>query len=196
MLQDIPKPILDRMKYLEAIDARDRTDGTPRLERLRQIPPETGRFIAMLATVAPAGSIIEIGTSAGYSTLWLCLAGILMNRKITTYELLEDKVKLAQETFEEAGVTNLVTLVQGNALDYLAGLKKISFCFLDAEKEIYSDCYKAVIPNLVNGGILAADNAINHQSTLKPMFDYVQSDKRVDSMVVPVGKGVLVCRKL
>ncbi|MBN1318285.1 MAG: O-methyltransferase [Anaerolineales bacterium] len=196
MLQDIPKPILDRMKYLEAIDARDRTDGTPRPQRLRQIPPETGRFIALLATIVPPGRTIEIGTSAGYSTLWLCLAGILMNRKITTYEIMEEKADLAQETFEKAGVTRLVTLVRGDALDYVPRQERISFCFLDAEKEVYAACYEAVIPKMVTGGILAADNAINHQATLKPMLERVQSDKRVDSLIVPVGKGVLVCRKL
>lgn len=62
MLHDIPKTIIDRMRYLEAIDAKDRQDGTGRLQRLRQIPAETGKFIAMLAVNAPEGDYIEIGT--------------------------------------------------------------------------------------------------------------------------------------
>ena len=73
MFHDIPEPIIRRMRYLEEIDARDRIDGTPRMERLRQIPPATGRFIALLAAAAPGGRIVEIGASAGYSTLWLAL---------------------------------------------------------------------------------------------------------------------------
>ena len=74
MFDDIPKRILDRMQELEEIDECDRANGTARLERLRQIPPETSKLIALLAATAPAGRFIEIGTSAGYSTLWLYLA--------------------------------------------------------------------------------------------------------------------------
>ncbi len=63
-----------RMQALEAMDAADRSDGTPHAKRLRQIPPETGRFLAILAASAPAGNLVEVGTSAGYSALWLSLA--------------------------------------------------------------------------------------------------------------------------
>ena len=62
MFNDIPESIVTRMQYLEEIDARDRGDGTTHLARLRQIPPEAGRFIALLAAAAPAGRYIEIGT--------------------------------------------------------------------------------------------------------------------------------------
>jgi caffeoyl-CoA O-methyltransferase len=54
MFHSIPPSVLARMKYLEQIDANDRRDGTPRLRRLRQIPPETGKFLALLAAAAPA----------------------------------------------------------------------------------------------------------------------------------------------
>ena len=54
------------MDELEALDARDRSDGTPRLRRLRQLPPKIGRFLSLLASSAPAGTIVEVGTSAGY----------------------------------------------------------------------------------------------------------------------------------
>ena len=74
MFIDTPKAVLSRMAELERTDSRDRTDGTPRMKRLRQIPPEVGKFIAILAATAPAGQWVEIGTSAGYSTLWLALA--------------------------------------------------------------------------------------------------------------------------
>ena len=84
MFHDIPEPLKVRMHYLEEIDSRDRQDGTPHLKRLRQVPPETGRFIALLAASAPPGAYIEIGTSAGYSTLWLALACRQSGRTITT----------------------------------------------------------------------------------------------------------------
>lgn len=183
------------MKYLEGLDAQDRIDGTPRLLRLRQVPPETGKFIALLAAAAPAGRYIEIGTSAGYSTLWLALACRLVKKKITTFEILEKKAKLARETFDLAGVDDVVTLVQGSALDHLPNCENIAFCFLDAEKEDYFECYGAVVPNMVPGGILVADNAIDHEQTLRPMLDRALADDRVDALIVPIGRGELVCRK-
>jgi predicted O-methyltransferase YrrM len=196
MFHDIPQDILDRMRYLEHLDAQDRRDGTPRMQRLRQIPPETGRFIALLAAGAPAGTWIEIGTSAGYSTLWLALACRQVGRKLATFEVLGDKARLAEETFRLAGVEEVVELVVGDARAYLQSYRDIAFCFLDAEKEVYGDCYEAVVPNMVSGGLLIADNAINHKGTLKPMLERALSDERVDALIVPIGKGELVCRKI
>ena len=195
MFHDIPPQITARMKQLEAADHLDREDGTTRLQRLRQIPPESGRFIALMLKHAPKGEALEIGTSGGYSTLWLTLACKTRNQKLTTFELLPEKVRIARETFELARVSELVTLIEGDARDYLVAYEDISFCFLDAEKEVYQDCYDLVIPRLCEGGILIADNAINHASTLQPMIDHALADKRVDSMVVSVGKGLLYCSK-
>jgi len=183
------------MRELEQMDARDRTNGTTRMKRLRQIPPEVGKFIAIVAAAAPAGRYIEIGTSAGYSTLWLALACRAVGRRITTYEILDEKAELARRTFDEAGVGDVVEFIHGDALDHLPGCKDIAFCFLDAEKEIYDRCYEALMPGMVQGGFLVADNAINHQATLRPMLDRALQDERVDALIVPIGKGELVCRK-
>ncbi len=196
MFHDVPEAVKVRMRYLEEIDGRDRQDGTPHLKRLRQVPPETGRFIALLAASAPQGAFVEIGTSAGYSTLWLALACRHLGHTITTYEVLDEKVRLARETFRRAGVEDVVEMVHGDARSHLAGSGRLAFCFLDAEKEVYQDCYEAVVPNLVPGGLLLADNAINHQQVLGPMLDKALNDTRVDALIVPIGKGVLVCRKI
>jgi len=183
------------MRELEQLDRCDRADGTPRLKRLRQIPPEVGKFIAIMAAGAPAGHWIEIGTSAGYSTLWLALACRAAGRRITTYEILDEKAVLARQTFTATGVGDVVEFVHGDALDHLTGGQDIAFCFLDAEKEIYGRCYEAVLPRIVPGGILVADNAINHQATLQPMLERALQDGRVDALIVPIGNGELVCRK-
>ncbi|HEV2211529.1 MAG TPA: class I SAM-dependent methyltransferase [Verrucomicrobiae bacterium] len=195
MFHDIPLQILERMAELERRDALDRTDATPRPQRLRQIPPEVGKFIALLAAAAPPGRCLEIGTSAGYSTLWLVLACRAVGRKITTFEILQDKAALARQTFAQAGVTALVELVTGDALQHLPGCHNIAFCFLDAEKESYQAAYDLVVPRLVPGGMLVADNAINHRATLEPMLDHALGDRRVDALIVPIGKGQLLCRK-
>jgi predicted O-methyltransferase YrrM len=196
MFQNISPAILKRMAYLEQIDRNDRSDGTTRLKRLRQIPPETGKFLAILAASSPNGQFLEIGTSAGYSALWISLACAIRNCKLRTYEILDDKFNLEIETFREANVTQYIESIHGDVLQDLANIDNISFCFLDAEKEIYEKCYDAIVPKLVTGGILVADNAINHYETLKPMIGKAFSDNRVDSLVIPIGKGELVCRRI
>ncbi len=195
MFHDIPIGMLERMHELERRDRADRIDGTPRLDRLRQIPEETGRFLALWAASAPKGAVIEIGTSAGYSTLWLSLACRATARTLTTFEVLPRKVAFARETFSGAGVDDVVKLVEGDFLDYADEFDQVGFCFLDAEKEVYEACYDVVVPCLVPGGILIADNAINHRETLQPMLDAALVDERVDALVVPIGKGELVCRR-
>jgi predicted O-methyltransferase YrrM len=196
MFHHVPEAVLVRMQHLEEIDAKDRVDGTPHSQRLLQIPPETGRFIALVAAAAPRGTWLEIGTSAGYSTLWLALACRERSTKVVTFEVLEEKAKMASETFKDAGVENYVELVVGDAREYLDSYSGVSFCFLDAEKGIYHACYERVIPNMVSGGFLVADNAISHEDILRPMIERALNDERVDALVVPIGRGELVCRKL
>lgn len=196
MFGNIPKEMRDQMRRLEEADARDRINGTSRMDRLRQIPPETGRFLAILAAGAPEGIHIEIGTSAGYSTLYLALACREKGCRIVTFEVLKEKAAMARETFRMAGVGDTVHLIEGDALQYLGDYTDISFCFLDAEKEDYPECYEMVVARMVSGGILAADNVISHQEFLQPMLDRVVSDNRVDSLVVPIGKGILLCRRI
>jgi caffeoyl-CoA O-methyltransferase len=195
MFHNIPEAITKRMKYLEDFDAQDRIDGTERMDRLRQIPPESGKFIALMAASSPLGDILEIGTSAGYSTLWLALAARERNCKIYTFELLEKKVKLAEQIFAEAAVEDVVSLIGDDALNHIEKYPGTAFCFLDSGKEVYAACYKEVIPILASGGILIADNVISHQKDLQPWVDEVLRDTRVDALVVPIGKGLLLCRK-
>ncbi len=184
------------MEFLEEIDARDRQDGSPKLQRLRQVPPETGKFIAILAASCPAeGDFIEIGTSAGYSTLWLSLAAREKGIKIKTFEILQEKINLAKETFMLSGVGKYVDLVEGDFLSRALDIEKISFCFLDAEKELYKDCFQFIAPRLVTNGLLAADNAISHFEFIEPMMAIAEQDPRFDCMTVPVGKGVFICRR-
>ncbi len=196
MFHDIPKEIEERMHYLEARSKQEKAEGRPMLERLRQVPPDTGKFLALLAASSPKGIWLEIGTSGGYSTLWLALACRQMGRKLVTFEVLEEKVRLARETIKVAGIEDVVELVPGDAREHLEKYRNVSFCFLDAEKEYYLDCYEKVVPNMVPGGLLVADNVISHQDQLKTMVDRALTDRRMDALVVPFKSGELVCRKL
>jgi predicted O-methyltransferase YrrM len=195
MFNDLSADVLEVMHELEARDERDRDDGTPHLERLRQITPDTGRFIALWAASAPAGAMIEIGTSAGYSALWLAQACRLDGRSFTTFEILPAKARLARATFDRTALTDVVHLVEGDFLDHADEFTDVAFCFLDAEKDVYEACYDVIVPKMVPGAILIADNATSHREDLQPLIDRVLADERVDAMVATVGKGELVCRR-
>ncbi len=195
LFTDIPKPVLDRMSYLEERDARDRKDGTPHLKRLRQISAETGMLLAILAASAPRGPVLEIGTSGGYSALWLSLACKQRGDKLVTYELLHDKAVLARETFAKAQVEDWVELVNGDARSHLKEREEVAFCFLDAEKEMYTEIYKEIVPRLLPGGMLVADNVISHKDDLAAFVNQSRKDQSVDTAVLSVGKGLLVCTK-
>lgn len=196
MFDAISSEMLECMKYLEEIDSRERIDGTPSLKRLRQIPPETGKFIALIASNCPEGEFVEIGTSAGYSAMWISLACMERKIKLKTYEILPEKIKLARETFKKAKIEKYVELIEGDAIENIKSLKNISFCFLDAEKEIYEKCYDIIIPKMVKKGVLIADNVISHYEILKPMIEKALSDNRIDSLIVPIGRGELICRRI
>lgn len=107
------------MAALEAIDEADRADGTPQARRLRAIRPEVGQFLLTLALAIAARTIVEVGTSGGYSTLWLAVAAARSGGRVVTFEIDPDKVRRARETFEAAGVEALVDLRAGDGADGL-----------------------------------------------------------------------------
>ena len=184
------------MRELEAIDGRDRKDGTPRLERLRQVPPETGRFLAITAASAPPGAWVEIGASAGYSAMWLALAARERGARLVTFEILAAKARLARETFARAGVGDVVELREVDAIAGLEAFDAVSFAFLDAEKEVYLRCWEALSARLVPGALVLADNVISHRDEMADFLAAVAVDPRIDSVVVPIGMGVLLARRM
>ena len=193
MFHDVPDAVKKRMIYLEDLDRKHRSESAPSHIRLKQVPRETGEFLALLASLAPTSTWLEIGTSGGYSALWLALACRYVGAKLVTFEVSRDKVVLARDTFSLAGVEDVVKLIHGDAREYLDGYKGIGFCFLDAEKEIYLECYDKIVPNMMKGGILIADNIISHRNILERMVEHATQDVRVDAVVVPIGSGELVC---
>jgi predicted O-methyltransferase YrrM len=145
--------------------------------------------------MAPPGKYLEIGTSGGYSALWLSLACRELGRNLITFEVVKEKVEMARETFRVAEVEDIVEIIEGDARQYLDDYKGISFCFLDAEKDIYAECYEMIVPNMTTNGILVADNVISHKDILEKMVEDALNDQRVDAMVVPIGSGVLYCMR-
>ncbi|CAM4445314.1 O-methyltransferase [Paenibacillus macerans] len=196
MFHNIPERIKKKMLELEQVNILDQEDGTERVKRLRQIPPETGKLISLLLASAPEGNVLEIGTSGGYSTLWLAMACQLKNRQLHTFEIEEVKIQIARETFAFAGLEELVQLETGDALTNITKFDEIGFCFCDLDKEFYDDIYNFVLPRLVSGGLFIADDVISHSNILQTFVDKVLCDPCVDALVIPINKGVLLARKL
>lgn len=194
----VPDRVRPVMARLEAQDAADREDGTPQLQRLRQIPPEVGRFLLALALSIEARSIVEVGTSGGYSTLWFAIAATRSDGRVTTFDVDPDKVAMARRTFEDAGVADRVEL---RAEDGRAGLDALpaasaDLVFLDAEKDLYDGMLEPAIRALRPGGLLVADNLISHESALAGFRDRALADARLNGLVVPIGRGELLAVRL
>ena len=195
MFHDIAPRMTLRMRELEARDAVDRTDGTAHADRLRQIPPDTGRFLALLAASAPEGEWVEVGSGAGYSAMWLSLACKAKGRVLKTFELSYRKAAMARETLRQTGIEHLVELVEADALEELPRLGGVGFAFLDAERSILEPCFELLLERMIPGAILCADNVISHRHQIESFMERIPRDARVDSVVVPIGSGVLVCRR-
>jgi len=126
---------------------------------MANVDPRHGRLLRILAESTKAKQVVEIGTSNGYSGLWLCLGLKATGGKLVTFDLDHEKVLLARANFKRAGVENLVTVVEGDAHRTVSQLKEpIDILFLDADKEGYLDYLRQLLPLVRPGGLILADN--------------------------------------
>src|SRR5512140_3219938 len=146
------------MASLEARDAADRTDGTTRELRLRAIRPEVGQMLATLIVAIGARTIVEVGTSSGYSTLYLAAGARRTGGRVVTFEVDPAKVELASGTFADAGVEDVVELRHADGVAGLASFAgRADLVFLDAEKGDYLGAPALALEARRPGGLPAAD---------------------------------------
>jgi len=126
---------------------------------MMNVSQEDGRLLRLFVAAADAKHVVEIGTSNGYSGIWICLALRGTGGKLTTYEIDARRAGLARENFKRAGVDRMVTLVEGDAHEEVTKLKEpIDVLFLDADKEGYIDYLNKLMPLLRPGGLILAHN--------------------------------------
>jgi caffeoyl-CoA O-methyltransferase len=189
----IEPPASDVMARLEMRDAGERERGAARSERLRQITPDVGRFLHTLVLATKPRAILEIGTSGGYSTIWLATAARVTGGHVTTLEIDPVKAGLAEENLRAAGLAGEVNVRLGDAFAYLRDLDtRVDFVFLDAEKEDYLGFYELIVPLMNPGAVLVADNLISHELELAEFRERALSDKRLSAVIVPIGRGELL----
>jgi predicted O-methyltransferase YrrM len=155
-IESEPLPKTDEERnILSVLDDMDRNDR----RGMMNVPPEDGRLLRLFVEAADAKHVVEIGTSNGYSGIWICLALRGTDGKLTTYEIDARRAGLARENFKRAGVDQMVTLVEGDAHEEVAKLKgPIDVVFLDADKEGYIDYLNKLMPLLRPGGLVLAHN--------------------------------------
>jgi caffeoyl-CoA O-methyltransferase len=185
------------MARLEAQDAGERERGTARSERLRQISPDVGHFLHTVVLARRPKTIVEIGTSGGYSTIWLSLAARAVGGAVTTLELDPKKVAAATANLRDAGLHGVATIIAGDAGAYLRARREpVDFFFLDAEKEDYITYLEIIVPLLAPGGVLVADNLLSHADDLAAFRERALGDRRLSGLVVPIGRGELFAVKV
>ena len=142
-------------KILEVLNDLDRNQRGG----MMNVPVEDGRLLRLLTEAIGAKHVVEIGTSNGYSGIWLCLALRTTGGKLTTYEIDAYRASLARGNFKRAGVEKIVTLVEGDAHEEVTKLKEpVDLLFLDADKEGYVDYLNKLLPLVRAGGLVVAHN--------------------------------------
>lgn len=165
-------------------------------DRLLAVGPETGQLINIIAKSYDAPTILEIGTSYGYSGIWLAEAARASGGRLITLELQDYKSAYAREKSVEAGLADHVDFQVGDALELIAALPgKIDFVLLDLWKDLYVPSLDLFYPKLNPGAIIVADNILRPGG--EDVQNYVRAVRArpdITSVLLPVGTGIEVSR--
>ncbi|HEU4591342.1 MAG TPA: O-methyltransferase [Steroidobacteraceae bacterium] len=166
---------------------------------LLSVGREAGMLLYLLATGAQSRRILELGTSYGYSTVWLAAAARASGGKVVSLELRDFKIEHARQALTRAGLSTRVEFHQGDCLETLKTLPgPFDFVLLDVWKDLYLPCLELVHPKLAPGGIIAADNMLLPE-VVRPQAELYRRRVRevgdMDSVLLEVGNGVEISRK-
>ena len=165
-------------------------------ERMLAITEDTGRLLNILVRSAGFTDVLEIGTSVGYSTIWLAEAA---GGSVTTIEQSSTKIARAERNIAEAGLSN-VTILEGAALDILRGMdRKFDFALIDADKESASTYFDLVLGILRPGGIIAVDNMLypeRYRDMMDRLAAHIRTIPGVRTVTVPIGNGVEISTRI
>ncbi len=189
---------LDRLlRELERFGAENDAQATGRPQKMLTITRETGEFLLLLIRATKVARVLEIGTSNGYSTLWLALAVQPLNGRVTTLEKSAYKDGLARANFARSEMQPWIENELGDAGEFLKQQPRdaFDFVFLDSERGEYVGWWHDIQRVLVPGGLLVMDNAVSNASDLEAFFGLIARTPRYITSLVPVGKGELVVLK-
>jgi len=190
VLDDRVRAVLAR---LEAEDADERARNVPREQRGRQVARTTGQFL--FAFVAPQTDceVLELGGSRGYSTIWLAAGVRLFGGRVLSLESDPAKIEAWRRNVAEARLEEWADLVEGDAFETLPAIDDVfDLVFLDAEKEDYEALYALARTKLEPGAVIVADNVLSHADALAAYSQARQADPTLESVTVPLDRGLEV----
>jgi len=163
-----------------------------RLDRWRNVEPDTAELIGVLIRATGARRILELGTSNGYSTIWLADAAEATGGRVMSVDIDSARVWLAAANLAEAGLVDQVELRTEDAAATLARSSDAEweFVFLDAERPAYPGYIPDLVRVLAPGGLLAVDNVRSHEHELVEFTASIEAETRLAQTVVPVGAGL------
>lgn len=163
-----------------------------RLERFRNVEPPTAELLGVLIRAGGARRILELGTSNGYSTIWLADAAQVTGGRVVSVDVDAARTQLARQHLGVAGLSEVVDLRVGDAGDLVgsSGDGEWEFIFLDAERPAYTGYVGDLVRVLAPGGVLAVDNVLSHEQELVEFTVLIESAEGLTQTVVPVGAGL------
>jgi predicted O-methyltransferase YrrM len=167
---------------------------TDRLERLRNLEPDTARLLSVLVRAVGPRRVLELGTSNGYSTLWLADAVRSVGGRLVSVDVDGARSALAAQNLDRGGVRGPVELRVEDAASTLAASPDESWdmIFLDAERSAYTSYWPDLVRVLRPGGLLAVDNVLSHADELREFRALAAAAPNVSEAVVPTGAGLLL----
>ena len=188
MLDDRVRAVLAR---LEKEDAAERAAGLPASQRARQVEPTTGRFLFSLVAPQTDCEVLEIGGSRGYSTIWLAAGVRHLGGRVLSIEQDPAKIAAWRRNVAEAGLEGAAELVEGDAKEAVPAIDDVfDLVFLDAEKDDYEELFGLARSKLEPGALVVADNVLSHQETLGAYSAARQADPTLESVTVPLDRGL------
>ncbi len=165
-----------------------------RLERLRNVEPDTAALLAVLVRASAARAVLELGTSNGYSTLWLADAVGSVGGRLLSVDVDAARSALAAQNLDRGGVSELVELRVQDAAETLSSSPDEAWdmIFLDAERPAYLSYWPDLVRVLRPGGLLAVDNVLSHAEELREFQAMAHADASTSEAVVPTGAGLLL----
>ncbi|MFG3295714.1 O-methyltransferase [Streptomyces sp. NPDC048179] len=169
-----------------------------RLLRLRNMTPDAARLIATLIRARRATSVLEIGTSNGYSAIWCADAVRDTGGRLTTVEIDGARVTAALANLERAGIRDHVDVVHGDGAEVLADTPdaSVDLVVLDAERPAYVDYWPHLRRVLKPYGIVAVDNAVSHREQMAAFHELLTAEKEFAVDLHRIGDGVLTAIRL
>jgi predicted O-methyltransferase YrrM len=163
-----------------------------RLQRFRNVEPPTAELLGVLIRAVGAQRILELGTSNGYSTIWLADAAQVTGGRVVSVEVDPARASLAGENLSAARVAEFVELRVGDAGELLGESSdgEWEFIFLDAERPAYAGYVDDLVRVLAPRGLLAVDNVLSHEHELVEFTALISAVAGLTQTVVPVGAGL------